>query len=339
MADGTLQSDNGLTFTDFVNSSKALIQQRLSILMLGSTFGLLCCAALSALTAEPSGLAVGGLAILVFGLSTIRILERSLENITFQKEFSNGDATAEKAGIRTFRTLKRTIATLISSFGLFILLTSSAGAYAWTQFSSSLALTESQMLSAEMHVTKFIPVSKLKGERERFANAVAERRSQLLNSFLGRSSDAGDPTIVRLAQSFVRLSVVFLVPVGFTLLFGLYVFPACAVNAYRESSFVRSISPVRILRTMRECGFDYFKLLTFSAVSGVVVTALTSFLGFLLLQFTSFPVAVICSASVLGIGFTCYWVMHCELLARVCGSSSNPPSLSSQADHVIEQIQ
>ena len=119
-------------------------------------------------------------------------------------------------------------------------------------------------------------VNELRNEKERFEKRVVSEREVVLNSLLGREHSFENPAITAAVSSFMRLSVIFLLPVGLTLILGLTLFPAACGNTLAPETVKQMTNPFAVLRVFRRLGFDYFKILMFcmtAAAFAVIVVA------------------------------------------------------------------
>jgi hypothetical protein len=218
------------------------------------------------------------------------------------------------------RPFRAAVLVLCATFGPFATLFIGSSVYAWFQFSGSVRQVESEMRSTEERTARFLSFEQQKRERESFEYRLDQKRENLLNSVLGRERSDENPTLSIAVKSFMRLSVIFLLPVGLTLMFGLITFPAACSSALVSEGSKQILNPLRVLRALKQMGFDYFKLL-FISIAATVIAVMGSTAIMAGVSSADMPILAF-AASIAFVGtFTMYfWVVFSRLLATTTHS-------------------
>ena len=219
-----------------------------------------------------------------------------------------------------WRPFRAGILVLCVTFGPFAALFIGSSLYAWFQFSDSVQLVESEMRSSEEQTARFLSIDEQKRLRDGFENRLARKREDLLNSVLGRERSDENPALSIAMKSFMRLSVIFLLPVGLALIFGLVTFPAACSSAIESEEFKQILNPLHVFRMLKRMGFDYFKLL-FISITATVVSAAGSAGIMAGLTSADMPIpAFVASIAFIGAFAMYFWVVFSRLLATTTHS-------------------
>lgn len=104
------------------------------------------------------------------------------------------------------------------------------------------------------------------------------RQSQLESAF-GKSPESEREKFNRIAESLLRLSLFFTIPIFLAFLWGVFYFPAaCAVAGYTRS-FTAVLNPIIGLDTIKRLGFGYAKILAMFLLLGFFSLAVSYILG------------------------------------------------------------
>ena len=115
----------------------------------------------------------------------------------------------------------------------------------------------------------------------------------------------------------MRLSVTFMMPLGFAFLFGMVMFPAACANAAYSGSIKRTMNPLAVLGLMKQSGFDYLKVLFISTLA-LSITAGSAFGVYSVASvYASVLVALIVSVVVVGTMWFYFWVVFARLILNI----------------------
>src|SRR5436190_6070642 len=216
-----------------------------------------------------------------------------------------------------WRPFKLGLAALCVTFGVFAVLVVSAGLYAWYQFSSSVDLVESEMRSTQERTVRVLSIESLTDEKAEFEKTLGQSRENLINSVLGREYSVENPTISKMTRSFMRLSVTFMMPLGFAFLFGMVMFPAACANAAYSGSIKRTMNPLAVLGSMKQSVFDYLKVLFISTIA-LSITAGSAFGVYNAAAVYALAlVALLGSVVVIGTIWFYFWVVFARLISNI----------------------
>lgn len=233
------------------------------------------------------------------------------------------------------------------SFGLFVAIATGAGFYTWHKFSSELENVEAGMRQTNSRFNTVI--NKMQSENEiadskQNAQSTADKNIARTNSpdlekmietskennfqsIFGANYLGDNQEIKKGIQSFMRISVPFHLPIFFAFIFGLAYFPAASSIAGSTRSFRKTINPIFALKTIKNFGLDYFKILILSLI--FVVISLTITVGcYLFLLNYGFKLAGILSAITLGsVAAFYFWIVFSYFLGMaVFNESKNAAS-------------
>ena len=239
--------------------------------------------------------------------------------MTASKDYGHHDDGAASSDGEISAPVQRYVRSLLSganavvvSFGLCIVITFAAGTYAWYAFSTSLDNVESQMRQEGRAIDST-------ARREMVTDLDAKilrARNEIMSSAFGQVDSDENPQIERTVTSFMRLSIWFLTPIFVSLLIGAVYFPSACLNLLRGSSFRRLASPRAGLARIWSLGYEYVKIL-FLLLTMVTVTAAAGVGTFALIRgFSSTPVALISTVSLLGGISFLLWTAFSYVLAQ-----------------------
>jgi hypothetical protein len=324
-------TDSKFTFAEILTSIRSPFTRPLTLGGRMIVFAILSVLSAAALAEEFVYLAVS--------VGSVLAIAALLHSMTaFALDEANGSTRRKGLFWHSLHTIRTAAASLTLSFGPFIVLVIAAMVFAWFQFSGSVDLAESQMISAQNQVTRFVSEKDDSGpNKPRFNTSIEARRENLANSFFGISS--GNTSLVTMTQSLMRLSVFFLLPIGGALLIAVLLFPAACVNSITSESTVDRWNPLRPLRLIRSTGFEYVKLLSIA----IVFTLLSLTIAVLAEQATelmnSIAAAVVVCLAMAGALFAYFWSVFSRLMALVFAKTEMFDSPDPNDFHVITQIQ
>lgn len=178
----------------------------------------------------------------------------------------------------------------LATFGLFLALTAGAGVYAWTQFAGDLEMAETQMRSSMNRVNVTFDqlddkqTSRAPNQENAFERRIEQNLQNQANRVFGSNYLGDAAQLERVVKSMFRLSVYFQMPICFAFLFGLLLFPAVCLVAGSTRSVGKTVNLFQGLKTIKNLGFDYIKILsmclafaavTFSVAAGIFLSLLS----------------------------------------------------------------
>ena len=213
---------------------------------------------------------------------------------------------------RYLSSFLRGVSAVVVSFGLCILVTAAAGTYAWYAFSTSLDNVETQMRQEGRVIDN---TARREVVRDLDAK-ILRARNEIMSSAFGQVDSVENAQIERAVGSFMRLSIWFLTPIFVSLLIGAIYFPSACLNVTCEGSFKHAASPRAGLARIWNLGYEYVKTL-FLLLTMVGVTAAVGAGAFVLIgEFSSTPVALISTVSLLGGVLFVLWTTFSFILAQ-----------------------
>jgi hypothetical protein len=137
----------------------------------------------------------------------------------------------------------------------------------------------------------------------------------------------------------MRLSVIYLLPIGAAFLFGISLFPAACVNSISSESFVDRWNPVRALRLVRVAGFEYVKILLIAIIFTLLATTTAALVEQAIELTGSTAAAAVACIGVLGALFAYFWTIFSRLMALVFVEAELNVASHPMDFHEITQIQ
>jgi hypothetical protein len=214
------------------------------------------------------------------------------------------------------------------AFGLFLILASSAGIFAWVSFADDLQRTEIELRQTEQQVNSVIDAgnsgSKLSQRRQNeFRKMIDDRRLKKMESVFGTNHLADNGQLERLINSMMRLTLWFQMPICFAFILGVLFFPAVCLSKGENQSFSLKKTFILSFKTMKTIGFDYIKILFMCFIlllfSGLNIYALSWLFSKL-----EMPAAEIFSAIVAGSFLIFYfWVAFSSILSTALLNKEN----------------
>ena len=189
------------------------------------------------------------------------------------------------------RPLGRSLAVAAASFGLFAILAAGSAGYAWSQFSASVDLVETEIRAATARQAASQPAGKIDKEIE-------QRRWKIVDSVVGESSAQKETAPVRIVRAVMMLSVTFLAPMGIAFVLGLILLPAACGAVIEKNSARTLLNPANALRVLKQYGFDYIKLLS-GLLIAIVVTVGSGLAGLFAVQAFADPLIAVAAFSLL----------------------------------------
>ena len=196
---------------------------------------------------------------------------------------------------------------VFASFCLFICLAASAGAYAWTQFSHEIEMTQSAVSNERNRIETKLKSARLESDP---ASELRAKQNALADYGLAYGGDQID----RFTGSVMRLSVYFLTPVFVAFLLGLVYLPAALSLALRTRSIRQTLSLVQGLRQIRILGFEYVKIVFLSITLTLIFVAACLGLSILLSERVPSPVLFFSTVSLAGISSCLFWIVFSHLI-------------------------
>jgi hypothetical protein len=327
----TSETDSRLTFPEILAALRQPFARPFSLVGYVVALAVSSVIAAAALMAEVTYAAISIASMLIMAALMLRTAESAFEEATLNVRH-HGQLS------RGLSAIRNCVISIVSGFGPFIVLITAAMVFAWFQFSGSVDLAQSQMTSAQNEVTKFVSENDRSAQnRERFNTAIEARRENLVNSFFGSTN--GNTSVFTMAQSLLRLSVFFLLPIGAAFLIGVVLFPAVCINTLDAENMFDRVNPVRVFKKIRAAGYEYVKLLSI----GIVFSVLLILVSVLIEQATelsgSIAAAFIVCVSVTGALFAYVWIVFSRLLILAFLETPTDDSPNFDDFHVITQIQ
>jgi len=307
--------DTRLSGSEILKSFALPFRYWKSLILCGFLFVFLTLGVSTALLGEASAFAISGLCSLVGFTLAFGILWKVASVVKEHRGKGTFLPTLIHAKSSFGRPIRAGVLVLCVTFGPFAALLAGSGIYAWFQFSDSVRLVESKMRTSEEETARLLSVDEQKRIRDGFENRLVQKREALLNSVLGRERSNESPAFSIAVQSFMRLSVIFLLPVGLAFMFGLITFPgACALGVDSEEP-KHILNPLSVFRMLKRTGFDYFKILFISIVAFVVSVAgsvgIVTGLNAVDIPVLAFAVAI----AFVGAFAIYFWIVFSRLLA------------------------
>ena len=212
------------------------------------------------------------------------------------------------------------IGVFLASFGLFIVLTFSAGVYAWTQLSEDLRMSEDQMRLSAKRVNTVLDnlndgrTSGGANGSVTFEHKIEQNLQNQTERVFGSSYLGDTAQLEKFLRSMLRLSVYFQMPVGFAFILGLLVFPAVCLIAASTRSFGKTVNLLRAFQIIKQIGFDYIKILVTLLAFLMVVSTLVSGIFIALSFFEQSFVGVVAGLTVGSFLAFYLWVSFSKIL-------------------------
>lgn len=129
------------------------------------------------------------------------------------------------------------------------------------------------------------PINDEEAEFQRIQETINQTRKGQMESVVGKSAEEEQAAYRQIGIAFLQTAGLFLIPIFFALLWGLFYFPAaCAVAGYTRS-FTAVINPLVGLDTIKHLGFDYVKILLMGLVLAVFTFIVSLILGIIFAPF------------------------------------------------------
>jgi hypothetical protein len=312
--------DTKIRLSDLLDAAKLPFRCPLQSLVVAVVFTLL---ALGVVTAALGGLwniATAAVCLVIGSAFAFCVLSAISRSFAAEPDANAVLPRVRASGINdaVVRPVALSLAVLLMTFGLFFALTLGAAAYAVSQVNSSADTAESEMRAAGGGAAR---------KHGGFEGLIKEKREDFVNSIMGEGYARENAALVKIVMTFMRLSVDFLAPLGLAFALGLVLLPAAACNAVESGSLIRSLNPLRILKTMKQHGFDYIKLLctSFSAITAML---LAGYLSFASLYAASPLTGLLTSVAVVGVLSAYFSIAISRLLAVEVHRELDQPSMS-----------
>jgi hypothetical protein len=206
------------------------------------------------------------------------------------------------------------------AFGLFIILASTVGIYAWFSFTDYLQRTETGLRQTEQQLNSVIDTgnsdSKLAQRRQNeFKKIFDDWRLKKMESVFGTNHLADNEQLERLINSVMRLTLWFQMPICFAFILGVLFFPAVCLSTGENQFFSLKKTFISSFKTMKIIGFDYIKIL-FMCFILLLFSVLNIYALSWLFSKLEMPTAEIFSAIVAGSFLIFYfWVAYSSILS------------------------
>jgi hypothetical protein len=210
---------------------------------------------------------------------------------------------------------------LLAAFGLFLSLVVGAGAYAWSQFSGDLGMTEIQMRASNNQVDAAFEQfnDKQVSGRAFRQNALERKIEQNLQTQTERvfgSNYLGDAgQLEKLVKSMLRLSIYFQMPICFAFIFGLLLFPAVCLNAGSTRSLGKTVNFFRGWKTIKKLGFDYIKILMMCLAFTAVTFTVAAGIFFLFSTLDQLFFRIIGALTAASVAAFYFWIVFSQIIS------------------------
>jgi len=135
-----------------------------------------------------------------------------------------------------------------------------------------------------------------------------------INSVIGKSPEEQQAAHRQIGIIFLQTAGLFLIPIFFALLWGLFYFPAaCAVAGYTRSLTV-VINPLVGLDTIKHLGFDYVKILLMGLVLAVFTFIVSLIVGIIFSPFDLPQMGNLPAAAVASLFHFYFWIFFSIIL-------------------------
>ena len=255
-----------------------------------------------------------GLITVGFGFDVLARISSNIEHGDRSKGFLPKRLYIDSTDKLIYR-LSRAGAAFFSAFGLFIILLSLAGVYAWQRNAESVAMTESAVEAARSSVDNLARTNPAVVTASRLTFMLNDSQRNLMNPAAGYAYMANDIPIEKIVMSFMRLSVYFLSPIFILLVLGFLQMPAACASALQNRSIKDVLNPLKAVQQMRLLGFEYVKLvlvlISFVTAGSVLIWATFVNLG----EFMSALTVALIAVALLGIFAAVAWSAFSYVLA------------------------
>jgi hypothetical protein len=158
------------------------------------------------------------------------------------------------------------------------------------------------------------PINNEEAEFQRLQEMINQSRKAQMESVVGKSPEEEQAAYQQIGVTFLQTAGLFLIPMFFALLWGLFYFPvACAVAGYTRS-FTAVINPLVGLDTIKHLSFDYVKILLMGLILAVFTFIVSLILGIIFSPFDLPRMGNLPAAAVASLFHFYLWIVFSHIL-------------------------